>query len=93
MNQKEILHVLILGMDPYLSCGVPKILWDLTVQLTLEIYGQKGVEILESAHKIYDDKLGLNDTVSFHSIEKWEDGGNTEILPEDIIERLGKLPN
>ena len=29
MTNKEILHQILLGMDQYLSCGVPEIYWNL----------------------------------------------------------------
>ena len=88
MTNKQILHRILLGMDPYLSVGVPTPYWELAIELTKEIYGEAGVEILNSAHQTYDNAVDCRDEIIVHSLQKWEDGGNTEITPKEIIERL-----
>jgi hypothetical protein len=83
-----ILHEILRGMDPYLSCGVPGVYWDLAIRLTQEIYGDSGVKLLQSAHRMYDDGIDYKTKITLHSLELWEDNGNTQLLPEDLIERL-----
>lgn len=91
MTNKEILHKIILGMDGYLSCGVPSIYWDLAVNLTKEIYGEAGLSLLNKSKKIYNDQIDYETTLKLHTISSWENGGNFEITPEILIERLEKL--
>jgi len=93
MTAKEILHKLILGFDPYLSTGVPKVYWDLAITLTREIYGPEGVELLESAHHTYDSSVEAASECIVHSIEslsKWEDK-EFETCTEELIAALEKL--
>jgi len=87
MTNKEILHEILKGMDPYLSTGVPEIYWNLAIKLTREIYGEMGVELLESAHITFNGAVDYKDETILHSLEKWEDK-STWISIEVIIDRL-----
>ena len=88
---KKILHTLIRGMDPYESFGVITLYWDLIVKLTQEIYGDVGVSVLKSAHRQSDYPVDSKHTIVWHTLEKWENNGNTQVGPEEIIDRLEKL--
>lgn len=90
MKAKEILHKILLGMDAYLSCGVPDPYWELATELTREIYGDKGVALLESCHQTYDGAVDCRDEIILHTIHKWADP-NTEVNPEELIEQLEAL--
>jgi hypothetical protein len=83
MQLKEILHKIIEGMCPFLSAGVPDPYWELAQRLTVEVYGEKGLSLLELAHETYtDNKCRL------HLLEIWEDG--KRIPHQEIIARLEK---
>jgi hypothetical protein len=88
VTDKEILHVLINGMDPYASLGVPTPYWELAVELTREVYGESGVKILEAAHQTYEHQVEADSSHILHSVQAWEDGGYTEVLPGEVIRRL-----
>ena len=88
MNTTDILHEILKGMCPYMSCGVPTTYWKLAKKLTKEVYGPKGVKLLNSFHKTYDGAVDSRDEIILHSIDGWEDGGNTHIGPEELIEKL-----
>ncbi len=83
-KDKEVLHEILRGMDPYLSVGVPEVYWNLAIRLTGDIYGQAGVALLESSHKTYDASVDARDEIIAHSLDP--------IDPEEIIERLEALP-
>lgn len=84
MNNKDILHQILKGMCPYLSCGVPTQFWDLSKILTKEIYGESGVALLEKFHISHEDG-----DIFLHVIEGWEN--DIEIGPEELIEKLESL--
>ena len=91
MTKKEILHEVIRGMDAYESSGVPVAYWNLAVELTKEIYGEVGVSILEAPHIVNRNSIDAETTLHLHLIYGWEDNGNTEIGPKEVIERLKGL--
>lgn len=91
MTKKEILFDVLRGMDPYLSCGVPEVYWDLAMRLATELYGERGAAILSAAHKTYRPKFDASCEVVLHSIHGWEDGGNTEITPDVLVARLNAI--
>jgi hypothetical protein len=91
MTKKQILHKLIEGCDGYESFGVPTVVWNLIVELTQEVYGAEGVEIVAKYHKVYDAGASSDSECNHHSIDGWEDGGNFNVVPEVIIERLKGL--
>jgi len=91
MKKKRVLHKLIEGCDGYNSFGVPTVVWELIVDLTREIYGEKGVEIVTKYHKEYDAGASGDSDCMHHSIDGWEDGGNFNVIPEVVIERLKGL--
>ena len=86
MTNKEILHRLLKGMDPYLSCGVPEPLWTLALDLTEEVYDTPGKIILIAYHNSNSDDEGEK----LYTIHGWTDDGQTEILPEDVIRLMEK---
>jgi len=90
MNTKEILHQVLTGMDAYLSCGVPEPYWTLAINLTKEVYGNKGVELITKFHKEHDGSVDANSEITLHVIEGWDDP-NTYVGPEELIEKLEKL--
>jgi hypothetical protein len=90
MTKKGILHQVLLGMDPYLSCGCPTPIWDLAVNLTFEVYGSKGMELLEKCHKVYDASLEWDKDNVLHSID-WEETPNDIVGPQELIQKLEKL--
>jgi len=61
MQTKEILHEVLKGMCPFMSCGVPIVYWTLAERLTKEIYGPEGVKLLESFQKTYDVRTTVSD--------------------------------
>lgn len=86
MTKQEILYKLIQGMDPYLCLGVPLSIWEVVANLTEELYGPAGLEIVSLAHTLngsYEPPL--------HYIQAWEDGGNFEVIPSVVIDRLNAL--
>lgn len=85
-SKKEILHQVLKGMCGYLSCGVPDPYWDLAKQLVAEVYGDEALKLLEEFHSVYDS----SEEITLHSIDGWEDGGNTHVGPEELIEKLEK---
>lgn len=90
MKTIKILHTVLKGMDAYISCGVPEPYWILAVNLTNEIYGEAGVELLEKYHKTYDDSVDARHETILHSINGWDDP-NTEIGPKELIKKLKAL--
>lgn len=90
MSNKEILHKVLLGMDAYLSTGVPQVYWDLGCALTLECYGEAGVKLLEKSHHTYARKLTYDDEKVLHSIAGW-DTPNDYVGPEELIAKLEAL--
>jgi len=73
ITNKEILHQIIKGMDAYLSCGVPDPYWELAKNLTLEVYGEAGVTILDSDHITYDGAVDSRDEIILHTFGDWEE--------------------
>lgn len=84
---KNTLHELLLGFDPYLSCGVPKPMWKLARRLTKLAYGRKGVALLDKYHK-ENQSLFVDEPI--HVINGWDDS-NTQIGPKELIEKLKRL--
>jgi len=82
VTAKEILHRLIEGFSPYLSCGVPKVYWDLAITFTGEVYGSKGIDLLESTHAICNDATDARNTKILHFID---------LPPTELIESLEAL--
>ena len=95
MTTHDVLHKLIEGLDPYLSTGVPRVYWDLAITFTQELYGQKGVELLESVHHTCDDSVEAASECIVHSIDSVSDGekyGSFEgTYPKELIEALEQL--
>jgi len=95
MTAKDVLHKLIEGLDPYLSTGVPRVYWDLAITFTQELYGQKGVELLESVHETYDGAVEAGEEKILHSIDsvsQCEKYGATDgAFPKELIEALEAL--
>lgn len=91
MKKMEILEALIPGLDPYESFGVPNPVWLVILKLCVDIYGQPGMDLLLAGHKIYESKVDANTTSTYHYFQLWRDGGNTEILPEQLNQELKAL--
>ncbi len=91
MNKSEILHGLILGMDPYASYGVPNPVWLVILKLCEDVYGKPGVDLLLAGHKISKHPVDADTILTYHSFQLWRDGGNTEVLPEHLVEELKRL--
>lgn len=91
MSKTEILDQLLLGMDPYESYGVPDKVWLVALKLCTDVYGQPGVDLLLSGHKLSKHPVDANTTLTYHSFQLWRDGGNTEILPEHLVAELKAL--
>lgn len=89
MNNKDILHQILKGMCPYLSCGVPIQFWNLSKILTKEIYGESGVKLLKKFHETSEDRVAVD--ITLHTIHGWENEGNTEIGPKELIKKLESL--
>lgn len=87
MITKEILHQILNGMDAYISCGVPDPFWELARTLTLEMYGEAGVELLEKFHATHDGSVDASKEIILHTVHGWDDP-NTEVNPPELIEKL-----
>ena len=88
---RGILDRLLLGLDPYVSFWVPDPVWLVIVDLCREVYGQPGSDLLTSGHKIYKNSVDANTITVYHYFQLWRDGGNAEVLPEQLVEELAKI--
>ena len=88
MTKKKILHKILKGMDPYLSCGVPAPFWKLAIKLTKKIYGDEGVEILERFHETYDGSVEANKEIILHTINGSDASDKTLVGPKEVIKML-----
>ena len=84
------MHQILMGMDGYISCGVPGLYWELAIALVDEIYGAAGLSLLERYHQTDDNSVEANVEIILHTINGWDDP-NTEIGPEELIEKLEAL--
>ena len=87
MTNKEILHRVLLGLDPYLSCGVPSPLYELAVDLTREVYGEPGVALVEQFKSEHDGSVDATQEITLYTIDGWDDP-NTFVGPEELIAKL-----
>lgn len=90
MEMKKILHEVLKGMCPYMTCGVPVVYWKLARKLTKEVYGDRGVKLLEKYKHTYDDSIEYDRVNTVYSIQGWDDP-NTEVLPPELIKKLESL--
>lgn len=92
MTEKEIFHEILIGLNPYESCGVPTRIYQLAKVLTEIVYGVVGLSLLEKYHIVFDENISFDNIVNLHSIDGWDDNGNTHVGPEELIKKLKALP-
>ena len=86
---KKFLNKILLGMDPYISEGVPTIYWELALEMTESIYGEEGVKLLKEMHQTFDASVDTKMTIILHTLQKSENG--TTLRPEHLIKQFKVL--
>ncbi len=90
LTNKQILHQVLKGLDPYISCGCPGPIWKLAKTLTREVYGKKGLQLLEKFNSEHDGSVDASKEITLHTVHGWDDP-NTEVGPKELIEKLEAL--
>ena len=91
ISKVSILYKLIEGADAGESYGLPTSTWELLTTLTQEVYGNEGVALVNSYHKVYDAGVDSRSECNHHTIQGSEEGGYFKVTPEIIIARLKVL--
>lgn len=81
MTEKEILHQLILSMNPYKHYGVPRRIYNLVLKLAKKVYGDECLEFL-----IDSGQISMMNHRSYYSLQNIIT--DKELLPRDIIRIL-----